>query len=206
MNPSMRIIIPVTIALMCAVSGWQVPAGAATTTNSLQLRPVQGPPGTQVRVDGQINDLGCVAIWFVDSVGASWFWAAVPSGSIYLTRHVPAGAALGDAEVRTRFGIFDSGTCRHFRGDGPVAAFTVTNGPGIFGFTPHRGPVGTVVTINGVGFNTASNVLFHGRKTQYTIVSDSEIMAWVPSGATTGQIRIHTADGPIGSGPSFTVT
>jgi hypothetical protein len=201
-----RMAVPLTVALMCAVTAWQVPAGAKTMTNYLHVRPNQGPPGTQVSLEGQIMVLGCVAIWFVDSAGTGWFWGVVPQ-SIYLTRHVPIGAALGSGEVLARFGEPDPiwHTCRHFYG-GLDAPFTVANGPGIFDFTPHRGPVGTLVTIDGVGFSTATAVLFHGVKSAFRIVADSEIRARVPSGARTGQIRIVTPIVVAGSGPSFTVT
>jgi hypothetical protein len=61
------------------------------------------------------------------------------------------------------------------------------------------------VTITGTGLTQATSVKFHGTKaTSYTVVSDSEITATVPTGATTGTISITTKGGTASS-KTFTV-
>jgi hypothetical protein len=81
------------------------------------------------------------------------------------------------------------------------------SGPVINGFSPTSGPVGTLVTINGSGFTGVTDVrFFNGVSANYTFVSDTQITATVPSGATTGPISV-TAGGLTGTSSSnFTVT
>jgi hypothetical protein len=57
--------------------------------------------------------------------------------------------------------------------------------PQISSFSPQSGPVGTEVTITGANFSTASSVSFDLTSAGFTIDSDSQIRANVPSGATT---------------------
>jgi hypothetical protein len=71
--------------------------------------------------------------------------------------------------------------------------------------SPTSGPVGTVVTINGSGFSTATNVSFGAYASSFTIVSSSIIEATVPVGAASGDILIEDAGGCQTSFPTFTV-
>lgn len=81
--------------------------------------------------------------------------------------------------------------------------------PTITSFTPTCGPVGTVVTITGTGFNDASvvsAVTFGGTAaTSFTVSSDTQITATVPAGATTGTIAVTDSEGTATSTGSFTV-
>jgi hypothetical protein len=77
--------------------------------------------------------------------------------------------------------------------------------PSIAGLAPASGPTGTSVTISGADFNGATAVRFNGVSANFTVVSPSQVVATVPSGATTGLV---TVTGPAGSGTSaaaFTV-
>ena len=78
----------------------------------------------------------------------------------------------------------------------------------ITSFLPASGPVGTVVTISGTGFQLGSgtsSVKFNGVEAPgFTVVSASVIKATVPSAATTGTITIIT-NGCRATGTSFTV-
>ncbi len=81
-------------------------------------------------------------------------------------------------------------------------------GPTITGFTPTSGPIGTSVTIDGLGFTGAQDVAFGGTSVgsgNYTVDSDSQITATVPSGATTGPVSVTTPDGTATSAQDFTV-
>jgi len=79
--------------------------------------------------------------------------------------------------------------------------------PAITGFNPTSGDVGTVVDVSGSGFSGASAVTFNNvAASQFTVVSDTRITATVPSGATTGRIRVTTAGGTATSATDFTVT
>jgi len=66
----------------------------------------------------------------------------------------------------------------------------------ISSFTPTSGPVGTVVTLTGTGFMGVSLVKFNtSTATSFTVVSDTQITATVPSGATSGKISATSAAG-----------
>jgi hypothetical protein len=76
----------------------------------------------------------------------------------------------------------------------------------ITGFTPASGPVGTSVNLTGSGFTDATKVAFHGTAAAtFSVDSDTQITAPVPSGATTGTIAVTTPGGTVASATSFTV-
>ncbi len=84
-------------------------------------------------------------------------------------------------------------------------AITCTPTTSVSSIAPTSGPVGTMVTINGTGFATATAVNFGGSSATFTVVSGSVIEAIVPTGATTGNITIQDAGGCDLSYSSFTV-
>ena len=66
--------------------------------------------------------------------------------------------------------------------------------------------MGTVVTISGTGFAGASSVKFNGVATAAPVIlSDTQLTATVPSGATTGTVTVTTPGGTATSASSFTV-
>lgn len=71
--------------------------------------------------------------------------------------------------------------------------------------TPASGPVGTVVTLNGSGFTTATAVSFGSIATTFTVISDAVIETVVPANATTDDIIIEDAGGCELPYSSFTV-
>jgi hypothetical protein len=87
---------------------------------------------------------------------------------------------------------------------------TVTTGGGggtpiISSFSPLSGPIGTQVTINGTNLNQTTKVEFNqGSTTSFTINSDTQITAIVPSGSQTGKFSIN--QGQALSPQAFTVT
>lgn len=75
-------------------------------------------------------------------------------------------------------------------------------------FTPDSGPVGATVTIFGTGFRStlSQNVVsFNGATAALTTASTTQIVAQVPSGATSGPISVTTPAGSATSTTSFTV-
>jgi hypothetical protein len=96
---------------------------------------------------------------------------------------------------KTRIGSFRFPSC------GSTAA-----APTISSFTPTSGSPGTSVTITGSGFAGASSVAFNGVSATFTVGSDTQITATVPSGATTGPISVAAPGGSTTSSGSFTVT
>jgi hypothetical protein len=93
------------------------------------------------------------------------------------------------------------------------ASFWVTQGaapppasPTLSGFSPASGPAGTLVTLSGTGLDGASAVTFAGTAARFTVVSDTQITATVPAGATSGAIGVTTAGGTATSATAYTVT
>ncbi|HJV38253.1 MAG TPA: IPT/TIG domain-containing protein [Geothrix sp.] len=78
-------------------------------------------------------------------------------------------------------------------------------GPSISGVTPSHGSPGTTVVLSGANLLGATAVSFNGRPAfSYQVVSAAEIDAVVPGDATTGTIKVTTANGSATS-PAFTV-
>jgi hypothetical protein len=89
----------------------------------------------------------------------------------------------------------------------PGCSGSVSTAPTVSGFTPTSGPVGTSVTINGSHFTGATAVAFGTTNaTSYTVNSDSQITATVPTGASTGAISVTAPGGTGSSSGTFNVT
>lgn len=113
-------------------------------------------------------------------------------GAGYVTATVPAGALSTNPTVTTGSTVLTA-----------LYAFKVT--PTLTSFTPPSGPVGTLVTLNGTGLTQTTAVTFNNTAAAFTVVSDSQVTATVPAGATTGKIKITTAGGSVTSSTNFTV-
>ena len=112
----------------------------------------------------------------------------------FLTAVVPAGATTVSVTVTTPGGVLTSNK-----------AFRVT--PQVLSFNPSSGPTGTVVTITGVSLTQATVVGFGNYvPASFTVNSDSQVTATVPTGAKTGVVGIQTAGGTGISSAAFTVT
>jgi uncharacterized repeat protein (TIGR03803 family) len=78
--------------------------------------------------------------------------------------------------------------------------------PTIKSFSPTSGAVGTSVVITGTSLQEASAVKFGGKAaTVFTVNSDTQVTATVPTGAVTGKITITTPGGTATSSSNFTV-
>src|SRR5205807_9038380 len=88
-----------------------------------------------------------------------------------------------------------------------ATSITLTVVPSITSFTPVSGPAGASVTLTGTGFTGATGVSFNGTAaTTFTVNSDTQISATVPTGATTGKITVTNSVGAGTSATNFTVT
>jgi hypothetical protein len=117
------------------------------------------------------------------------------SGATYLTAVVPVGAHTGAVTVTTGSTTLTS-----------PQTFKVR--PKITSFSPTSGPIGTLVTINGSGLIQATAVKFGTvLATTFTVISDSEVTADVPSGLSPGTVTIFitTPGGTTNSPTKFTV-
>ncbi|MCL4179797.1 MAG: IPT/TIG domain-containing protein [Verrucomicrobia bacterium] len=106
---------------------------------------------------------------------------------------VPADASSGPITVATPGGVIIS-----------TNNFKVL--PRILSFTPALGPAGTAVTLLGTTFTNVTAVSFNGAPAVFTVVSRGEVRATVPAQATTGPIRLSTADGTSDSPVAFLIT
>jgi len=81
----------------------------------------------------------------------------------------------------------------------------LTDPTGITGFVPVVAPIGANVTIAGTGLGEVTDVAFNGTAAGFTIVSDNEITAVVPAGATDGPLSVSGPYGAATSAASFIV-
>jgi uncharacterized repeat protein (TIGR03803 family) len=70
---------------------------------------------------------------------------------------------------------------------------------------PASGAVGSAVTVLGGNLTGVTSVTFNGTEAAYTIVSDTEITATVPSGATTGKVTVSKPGSSLISNVVFTI-
>jgi hypothetical protein len=177
----------IAVLLLAALAD---PAAAAPSISGFS--PTNGPAGCQVIISGS-GFSGVTAATF-NGHGATF----TQNSSTQITATVPASATTGPIGVTQPNGTATSSN------DFTVATSSC---PTITSFSPGSGPVGTSVTINGTNFTGVTAVLFNTTSvTSYTVNSSTKITATVPSGATSGPIKV-TASGGTGSGLSnFTVT
>jgi hypothetical protein len=160
------------------------------------LSTTQGPVGALVTITGTNfgSTQGSSTVTFgATSAGAASNWSATSIDVL-----VPA-IALGSVNVV----VTVAGTPSN------ALPFTVTPPPSISGISPTAGPIGTVVTINGANFGPTvgtrtSTVSFNGIVARTNSWSDTQILAPVPLGATSGNVVVSIG-GITSNGVNFTV-
>jgi len=160
---------------------------------SMGLGPFVQPVTSTGKVGANVTILGTS---LTGTTGVSFNGTAASfklGGGTSLTTTVPAGATTGNITVVTPGGTLASNT-----------PFRVT--PQVKSFSPTSGAVGTPVTITGVSVTQATKVTLGGVATTFTVNSDTQITATVPTGAVTGKIAVTTAGGTATSSTNFTVT
>jgi large repetitive protein len=113
-----------------------------------------------------------------------------------ITTHVPSGATTGPITVVTPQGVATGS-----------ASFTVSSAAAtIESFSPGSGAPGAYVTLAGRNFTGTTSVKFNGVSASFSVASDTQLYAAVPSAATSGPISVTTANGTVTSATAFTVT
>ncbi len=176
------------------------PNGIAISGNDFEVSPSpvitnftpnSGPTGTIVVIEGiTLSDTTQVA--FGDTLAS---FTLVNATKIRAT--VPVGATSGKIRLTTPVGTIAS-----------TSNFIVTPSPlpTITSLSTISGASGDSVTITGTGFIGTSTVKFNGLPTSsFTVLSDTQITAIVPVGATTGKITVTTPGGTATSASTFTV-
>jgi len=146
-----------------------------------------GKEGTQVGILGQGFSSSSVV-----KFGGTTATTKTLTGSTFILATVPAGALTGTVTVTTGSTTLST-----------KAPYKIT--PTLTSFTPSSGPVGTSVTITGTGLLQATKVTFNKISATFTVNSDTQITATVPTGATTGKIVVTTKGGGVTSTTNFTV-
>jgi len=189
-----------TGSVVVTVGGLASNGMAFTVTNpgpSLStLSMTQGPVGAILTITG-VNfgaTQGTGTVTFNTTLGTPTNWTATS-----IDVPVPSIALGSVSVVVTVGGVASNGL-----------PFTVTPPPNIANISPTSGPVGTVVTVNGTNFGptvgTRTSVLsFNGTTARTTNWSDTQILAPVPSAATTGNVVVSIS-GVVSNGVNFTVT
>jgi uncharacterized repeat protein (TIGR03803 family) len=103
-------------------------------------------------------------------------------------------------------GIF-YGTTEQGGADGAGTVFSLSVGLGPFVETlPASGKVGAKVIILGNNLTGTTSVRFNGTAAAFTVVKSTEITATVPTGATTGKVKVTTPNQALESNVAFRVT
>ena len=109
---------------------------------------------------------------------------------------------LVQATNGTFYGTTDAGGAN---AGGTIFSLAVGLGPFVKTL-PTSGKVGAAVTILGTNLMGATSVSFNGTAASFTVVSSSEITTTVPTGATTGKVKVVTPGATLSSNLSFRVT
>jgi len=168
-------------------------AGSASSASSFTplpritgFAPNNGTAGTSIVLTGS-NFLGATAVSF-NGGNASF----TVNSATQITATVPVDATQGKITVTTPAGSAASGP--QFK---PL--------PVITSFSPTSGAPGITVTISGTNLLQASSVKFNGKNAaSFTVDSASQISAVVPSGVSTGSIKVTTPGGTATSAGNFT--
>jgi hypothetical protein len=181
------------IGILVALPGADAAFAAAPTISSFS--PTSGPVGTSVTIHGNNFSGPDVASVTFNSASATF----MIDNAQRITATVPAGATTGPIALTSPDGTATSST-----------NFTVTGAgaPTITSFNPTSGPVGTSVRINGTNFAGATAVSFDNVNAPGFAVNGAgtRITVAVPTGATTGPIRVTSPSGTATSSTNFTVT
>jgi uncharacterized repeat protein (TIGR03803 family) len=89
-------------------------------------------------------------------------------------------------------------------GDGTIFSLSLGLGPFVETL-PTSGNVGATVMILGTNLTGATALTFNGTAAVFKVVSSSEITTTVPTGATTGAVKVVTPSGALSSNASFRV-
>jgi len=151
--------------------------------------PAYGAAGALVTITGTNLDRTSA----VDFNGTAASFSVTSATALDAT--VPAGATSGPIMVTAPGGSAASAT-----------DFVVVQPPGITGFAPAFGNVGSTLVITGAGFTYATGVDFAGTNAGYVIDSDTQITAIVPAGAVSGAVAVTNPAGTATSNADFIVT
>ncbi|MFD2246780.1 IPT/TIG domain-containing protein [Pontibacter ruber] len=153
------------------------------------LDPYQGYIGDVITITGE-NFKGVSRILF-NGVAASFN----QDSETQIRPQVPVGATTGYVTIETAEGTATS----------PEVFIVLQPAPEIITLNPTEGYVGDLVTITGANLTEVQGVWFNGVLANFAEVSETELVAEVPEGATTGTVTVETTAGTATSSVEFTV-
>jgi uncharacterized repeat protein (TIGR03803 family) len=168
-----------------------------------------------VGTDGQNPSGALVQATDGNFYGTAAYGGANGSGTIFKMTAAGALTTLHSFDGVDGAGPYElvqhtDGTLYGITGNGGTSGygtiFSLAAGLGPFVKTlPTLGVVGTNVTILGTNLTGATSVSFNGTAAIFTVVSSSEITTTVPTGATTGEVKVTTPHRTLSSNPPFHV-
>ena len=169
-------------------------ASAATISG---FAPDRGGPGTEVTLVGT----GLQTTMFV------YFGSTEAAGEILSRSATSVRARVPPSALTGQLSVFTSGS-----GSASSLQIFVTT-PRVESFTPLSGAPGTLVTLSGFNFGTGqfgsrgnvTSVLFDGRPALFEISGINQLLALVPTNATTGPITLANEAGSSSSLLPFNV-
>jgi uncharacterized repeat protein (TIGR03806 family) len=163
---------------------------APTAPVITSVAPGSGTAGTAVTIDGS-NFAGATAVSFNGTPGS-----VTVASATTITTSVPAGATSGTITVTSPNGSGSS--------PGVFIVGAAPPAPTITAISPTSGSIGTTIILTGSGLTATSLVAFNGTAAIFSVISDSEVIATVPTGATSGTISVTTPGG-VATSATFTV-
>ncbi len=150
--------------------------------------PVTGSTFGSVTIKG-LNFLGATKVTFGDTSALSF--TVINDSTIT--------AIIGNG-AKGSVGVFTPGGTHY------LAGFTYTNTPVITSIAPFTGAVGTLVTINGSNFFDTTLLKIGGVSALRISNTNTQIVAMVMPGATTGNITLTNGGNSVNAGSMFTVS
>jgi hypothetical protein len=159
--------------------------------------------------------------------GSNWGTIGGCCGSIFKVTAQGGFSSLYDFDATTGDGPGDLTLLQHTNGmlygarecggTGSSDDPNCTSGGGVFyswnaglksfvSLLPYSGKVGNTIEFLGQGFTGATHVSFNRTSATFTVKSDTYLTAIVPTGATTGFVRVTTPSGALRSNRKFLVT
>ena len=163
----------------------------AVVPKTTGFSPASGPVGTHVVITGT-GFTGATSVRFAGAKEATY----IVDSPTQITATVPTGAVTGKLRIATPAGAVQT-----------ASSFVISKlaAPVVSSIDRTGGWVDYPVEITGSRFTGATGVTFGGvAADRFTVDSDTQITAYVPTGAVTGPIRVTTPGGSAAA-PTFTV-
>jgi hypothetical protein len=161
------------------------------------LSPISGPSGTQVTINGSNfgSSQGSSTVTFGTNTAPIVSWSDTA-----ISAQVPSLAPFGFLQVTVTTSL-ESSNSEPFEVTGSLPS------PSISSLSPALGSPGTPVIIAGSNFGATQgqSVTFNGISATISAWTSTSISAYVPAGATTGNVVVTTSEYQASNGVSFTV-